>query len=66
MDGAPLEQVRLVGIAARCFEMGTPMDPDIVSRLDEILEAVLGVLRELGVECKEKIPAEPPAAWWLS
>ena len=43
MDGPAVEQVRLVGIAARCFEMGEAMDMGIVSRIDEIVAVVVGV-----------------------
>lgn len=65
MDGLAVEQIRLVGIAARCFEMGAAMDAAIVSRMDEIVAVVLGVLQELGVDFAEKVPAEQPDTWWL-
>lgn len=65
MDGGPVKQVCLVGIAARCFQMGSPMDAGILSRLDEIVGTVVSVLHGLGVELTGKAVAGQPDAWWL-
>jgi hydrogenase maturation protease len=65
VDGGRVERVCLVGVAARCFEMGAAMDAAIVSRMEEIVAVVVEQLGGLDVEFWEKDEAGQPDLWWL-
>ncbi len=52
-------QIVLVGMQPETMEVGLDLSPTIVRRLGELLEVIVGKLREWGVEVKKKTVQEP-------
>jgi len=52
-------KMALVGIQPETMEIGLDLSPAIIHRFEELLETVVGKLREWGLEVKEKSVREP-------
>jgi hydrogenase maturation protease len=52
-------KMALIGIQPETMEMGLDLSPTILHRFEELLETVVGKLREWGLEVKEKTVREP-------
>jgi len=64
IKGTCPKEVKLIGVIPKSVETGTGLTPELESKLGEVEKLVLEVLKEWGVEVKEKEEKEEPGIWW--
>jgi hydrogenase maturation protease len=52
-------KIVLVGMQPETMEIGLDLSPAVLQRFEELLQTVVGKLREWGLEVKEKTVREP-------
>ncbi|SMP05879.1 hydrogenase maturation protease [Desulfurobacterium pacificum] len=64
IKGTCPEEVKLVGVIPKSLDAGTYLTPELEAKLPEVERIVLDILREWGVNFREKENPEDPNIWW--
>jgi hydrogenase maturation protease len=62
--GVTPKVVRLVGVIPGAVDLGCTLSPPVRDAVPRVVAQVLGELRALGVEGKERVPPLAPDVWW--
>jgi hydrogenase maturation protease len=62
--GIDLKEIVLVGVVGHSFEVGTDLGPYVSRAMPEVLELVVGLMKEHSVAVTKRAQAHPANEWW--